>query len=124
MTGRWEEAQMKRLAAGLAIAALLVAGPALADTVQNSFGNTITVTYPNGAVVRYLFNADNTFSATAPDGTTTQGTYEIAGGQFCLTPQGGERGCTAYVGDKNVGDTWTQTATDGSSISVSIVAGR
>lgn len=115
---------IKRLAAGIAIAAALAAGPALADTVQNSFGNTITVTYANGTVVRYLFNADNTFSVIAPDGTTTQGAYAIADGQICLTPQGGDRACTNYVGDKNVGDTWTQTATDGTEVTVALIAGR
>ena len=115
---------MKRLAAAVAVAAAMAAGAAFADTVQNSFGNTIIVTYANGTAVRYYLNADNTFSIAAPDGTTTQGTYEIAGDQICFTPTGGERGCTGYVGDKNVGDTWTQTATNGSSITVSLEAGR
>lgn len=116
---------IKKIAAGVAMAIALSAGSALADTVQNSFGNTITVTDGNGTVVRYLFNADNTFSVIAPDGTTSQGTYAIANGQICFTQQsGGDPACTAYVGDKNVGDTWTQTATDGGQITVSIVAGR
>lgn len=114
---------MKRLAVALAMAAAM-AGTAFADTIENSYGNTIVVTYPNGASVRYHFNADNTFTVTAPDGATTQGAYEIVGDQICLTPAGGERGCTALVPGKNVGDTWTQTATDGSAITVSLEAGR
>ena len=52
------------------------------------------------------------------------GTYAVANGQICLTPAGGEPACTQYVGDKNVGDTWTQTATDGSQITVTVQAGR
>ena len=43
---------------------------------------------------------------------------------ICLTPAGGQAACTAYVGDKNVGDTWTQTASDGSQITVTLQAGR
>ena len=46
------------------------------------------------------------------------------GGLKLLTPAGGERGCTAYVGDKNVGDTWTQNGTDGGQITVTLQAGR
>jgi len=115
---------MRKLVAGLALAAALTAGPAMADTMQSSIGNTVVVTYANGSAVRYHFNADNTFTLIMPDGTATQGAYEVVGDQICFTPAGAERTCTAYVGDKNVGDTWTQTATDGSTVTVSIEAGR
>lgn len=115
---------MKKFAAMLAFGLALSTGAAFADTMANAFGNTVVVTYPNGAQARYHFNADNTFGIHAPDGSHVQGTYELAGGQLCLTPAGGERACAAYVGDKNVGDTWTQTATDGSTINVTLEAGR
>lgn len=114
---------MKRLAAGVAMALALAAGPVCADTMESSYGNTVVVTYPNGAVARYHFNADNTFSVTLPDGSTSQGAYAINGDQICFT-QAGETQCTGYVGGKNVGDTWTQTASDGSTVTVSIEAGR
>jgi hypothetical protein len=116
--------RMKKMVAALAIAAAMTAGPVFADTMENAYGNTVVVRYPDGNALRYHFNADHTFSATLPDGSTMQGTYEVAGDQICLTPAGGQQACTGYVGDKSVGDTWTQTATDGSSISVSIEAGR
>lgn len=115
---------MKRLAFAIAAAAALMAGSAFADTIENAYGNTIVVTGADGAAIRYQFNADGSFAAALPDGNTLAGTYEVADGQICLTPAGGERGCTGYVGDKNVGDTWTQTAIDGSNITVSIEAGR
>jgi hypothetical protein len=115
---------MKRLAATLAFAVAMSAGAAFADTIQNGYGNTFVVTNGEGVSVRYHFNADGTFAATAPDGSTASGTYEVADGQLCLTPAGSERACTQYVGDKNVGDTWTQAATDGGQITVTLEAGR
>jgi hypothetical protein len=115
---------MKKLAAALAFAAALAGGAAVADTMENAYGNTIVVTYPNGAAAHYHFNADGTFSVAMPDGTSVSGAYEIAGDQICLTPTGGERACTGYVAGKSVGDTWTQTATDGSTITVTLQAGR
>jgi hypothetical protein len=115
---------MKKLAAALALGVTLAAGAAFADTMENSYGNTIVVTYANDAQARYQFNADGTFSATTPDGQTVVGTFTVDGDQLCLTPQGGEQGCTAVTPGKNVGDTWTQTGTDGSTITVTLQAGR
>jgi len=115
---------MKKLAVALAFGAVLTTGAAFADTVQNGYGNTFVITAANGAVLRYHFNADNTFTLFAPDASQVSGAYEVANGQICLTPAGGERACTSYVGDKNVGDTWTQTGADGSQITVTLQAGR
>jgi hypothetical protein len=113
---------MKKFVAVLALG-LFAAGTAFADTMQNAYGNTVVITYPGGAQARYHFNADSTFAAHTPNGHLS-GAYEVAGDQLCLTPTGGQRACTPYVGGKNVGDTWTQTATDGSTITVTIEAGR
>jgi hypothetical protein len=116
---------MKQLAALAAAAALLAAAPAFADTMQNGVGNTFVVTNAEGATVHYQFSADGGFTATTPDGQqVAAGTYEVTNGQLCITPTGGERGCTAYVGDKNVGDTWTQNGTDGAPITVTLQAGH
>jgi hypothetical protein len=116
---------MKRIVALAAAAALLVAAPAFADTMQNGVGNTFVVTNAEGATVHYHFNADGGFTASTPDGQqVAAGTYEVTNGQLCITPTGGERGCTAYVGDKNVGDTWTQNGTDGGPITVTLRAGH
>jgi hypothetical protein len=114
---------MKKLAALVAFG-IACSGAAFAQTMANSYENTVVVTYANGAEARYHFNADNSFGLHAPDGSRVHGAYEVAGDQICLTPQGGERACTQFVDGKNVGDTWTQTATDGSTITVSIEAGR
>lgn len=113
---------MKKFAAVLALG-VFAAGAAFADPIPNAASNTFVVTYANGAQARYHFNADNTFGAHTPNGHVS-GTYELAGDQLCLTPAGGERGCLPYAGDKNVGDTWTQTGSDGSEITVTLEAGR
>jgi hypothetical protein len=114
---------MKKFAAALALSAALMAGAAYAGPMDYAYENTVVVTYPNGVAARYHFNADGTFHAITPSGDVT-GTYELAGDQICLTPTGGQRACTAAAPDKAVGDSWTQTATDGSSITVSVEAGR
>jgi hypothetical protein len=116
---------MKKLAALVAFGAVLCSGAALADTIQNGIGNTFVVTNGQGATYHYQFNADGGFTASTPDGQqVAAGTYEVANGQLCITPTGGERGCSAYVGDKSVGDTWTQAGTDGSQITVTLQAGH
>lgn len=114
---------MKRL---LIATALVVAsaGAAFADTMENAYGNTVVVTLANGGEVRYQFNADQTYSVTTPDGQSVSGAYTTGDGQICLTPAGGEAACTAYVADKAVGDSWTQTGSDGSTVNVRIEAGR
>jgi len=114
---------MKKFAGMLAFGLALGAGAAFADTIANAADNTFVVTYANGAQARYHFNADNTFGAHTPNGEV-HGTYELSGGQLCLTPNGGERSCIAYAGDKNVGETWTQTGADGSQMTVTLEAGR
>jgi hypothetical protein len=116
---------MKKFAALVAIGAVLSAGAAFADTMQNGVGNTFVVTNAEGTTLHYYFNADGGFTASTPAGDqVAAGAYEVADGQLCITPTGGERGCTPYVGDKNVGDTWTQNGTDGGQITVTLQAGR
>ncbi len=115
---------MKRLISIAALMCLASAGAAFADTMQNAVGNTLVVTTSSGAVVRYHFSADGSYAATLPDGSAGAGAWEVAGDQICLTPTGGARGCTGYVADKYVGETWTQTSVDGSQIAVAIQAGQ
>ena len=105
------------------MSAALIAGAAHAGPMDYAYGNTVVVSYGNGAVARYHFNADGSFHAVTPSGEVN-GTYDFEGDQICLTPAGGERGGTAAAPDKAVGDSWTQTASDGSSITVSVEAGR
>lgn len=112
-----------KLFASVALIATFAATAAFADTMSNGYGHTFVVTNGAGEVAHYMFDADNTFNAMAGE-THVTGTWELADGQLCITPAGGARGCTPYVGDKNVGDTWTQNATDGGQISVTLQQGR
>lgn len=115
---------MKKLAILVPFSALVAAAPGSAQIMQSAYENTIVVTTANGAQARHHFNADNTFTVQTPDVQTVSGTYAVENGQICLTPAGGESACADYVGDKNVGDTWTQTGADGSPVTVTLEAGR
>ncbi len=116
---------MKTFAAVLAFGMALGGGAAFADTIQNGYGNTFVVTNAAGQVSRYQFNEDGSFTGVAPGGSAMAGTYTAADGQLCMSPpHGAAPMCTALAADKNVGDTWTQTGTDGSEISVTLEAGR
>jgi len=116
---------MKKFVAALAIGAALVASPAVAGTIENTYGNTIVVSYANGSQAQYHFNADGSFTGIAPGGSHMAGRYTAEGDQLCLIPPSGAAPqCTAIATDKNVGDTWSQTATDGSAINVELRAGR
>jgi len=104
----------------------LMTAPAFADPLmRNAAGNTYVVTIASGENIRYHFNDDGTFDFVTPDNHSASGTYTLQNNQLCLTAQGAPQpSCTAYSGDKNVGDTWTQKAGDGSDITVALVAGR
>ena len=71
---------MKKFAAALALGAALIAAPAFAGTMDNTYGNTIVVTYPSGAQALYFFNADGTFcGGSAKDQRYAEGTYGFNG---------------------------------------------
>jgi hypothetical protein len=116
---------MKKLLGAAALAAATVfAGAALAnDTLDATFGNTVTVTNSEGAVVSYYMNEDGTYSMTAGE-DTINGTWTEADGQVCLTPEGGEEACSPVVDGKSVGDTWEGEGSDGSTLTFAIVEGR
>jgi hypothetical protein len=110
------------LAAAAALSACATAHGA--DTIESAYGNTMVVTLANGAEARYYFNPDGTYSVVRPDGIVVSGVFEVVGDQICRTPTGGTSACAHYVDGKSVGDTWTQTASDGSTYSVTLRAGR
>ena len=123
---------MKKLL--LAAAAVLVAAPALAGTMDSTYGNTVTVTNSKGAQTTLLFEADGTYTAKGQnaDGTDMMGggKWEVKDGKYCSTPNAVEgqpapvESCTEYVDGKNVGDKWTQKDANGEDITVEISAGR
>jgi hypothetical protein len=102
---------------------LLMAGPALADTVSNFYGNTVETTM-DGATTKWHFDADGKTKATLPDGVVAPGAWVMKNGQFCVTVGANPESCTAVQDGKNVGDTWSATNSAGQSFTVTIKAGR
>lgn len=115
---------MKKLLAAVVFATAMASGVAFADTMQNTYGNTIVVTSSAGAETRYHFNEDGTFTGVAPGGSTMAGRWTVDGETLCLIAPSGQQQCTTVAADKNVGDTWEQTGADGSAITVTLQAGR
>lgn len=114
---------MKTLWLGLA-AAVLFAVPASAETVDNTYSNTLLATNAKGETLSWLLEPDNTFKITGPDGKAVTGAWKIAGDKFCITPTGGAEDCFTYVLGKNVGDSWDVQNSAGETVKVSIKAGR
>lgn len=114
---------MKKLVALAAFAVALGGGIAFADTIENGYENTFVVTL-GAETVRYHFNADGTFDAIGPDGSSQTGRYEAGNGQICFLGEADARQCAPLVSGKNVGDTWQQTDVAGNQITVTIEAGR
>lgn len=116
---------MKKFVAALMFGVALTSGAAFADTMENTYANTIVVTYPSGAETRYFFNQDGTFTGVAPGGSTMAGRWTVSGDQLCLIPPGGQQPtCTTIETGKGVGDTWQQSGADGAAITVTLQAGR
>ena len=65
-----KEKLMKRLAYMAALMSALCVGPAMADTVQNSIGNRVVLTFPDGAQITLRLRADGTISQTTPNAQT------------------------------------------------------
>lgn len=116
---------MKKFLAVTAVVFALGAGAAFADTMQNAFGNTVVVTNASGSSTQYYFNEDGTFTGLAAGGMGMRGRSATEGEQLCLIPPSGQAPtCLQVEADKNVGDTWTQTGSDGSEITVTLREGR
>lgn len=114
---------MKTFFAAAAMVMTLAAAPAFADATTDAFAaNTVVATGANGAVLKFKFNPGGAYTMTAGDQSVT-GAWAVEGGQFCITPQGGEKSCSPNAARK-VGDTWQVTGGDGVQYSVTLVAGR
>lgn len=117
---------MRILASAALVAAIMMAGPALAaDPMASAYGNTVVTVYGDGTTVNIYVNEDGTYTASSPAGESA-GTWAISGGQTCFTqssPQAGPPTCSKTV-SKNVGDTWTGTGQGGAPVTITIQAGR
>jgi len=116
---------MKKILSVLAAASVLTfGGAAYADNLMDdTFGNTVTIADAEGNVlVSYFFNEDGTFSMAGADGSSVEGTWTLDGDNMCFTA--GEQESCQEIDDRAVGESWTETQEDGSSITISIVEGR
>lgn len=100
------------------------AAPALADSATDAYAaNTVVATGANGAVLKFHFNTDGSYTMKAGE-QAVAGRWAVEANQFCLTPQGGEKSCSPHAATRKIGDTWAVTGADGVQYSVTLVAGR
>ncbi|MDP2259785.1 MAG: hypothetical protein Q8J89_08735 [Caulobacter sp.] len=114
-----------RLFTTVALAAAMLAGPALADPMATAYGNTVVITYGDGTTVNLYVNEDGTYTGSSPMGESA-GTWAVSGNQTCFTqssPEPGEPSCSKTV-SKNVGDSWQSTGQGGAPVTVTIQEGR
>ncbi len=107
--------------------AMTFTGAALAnDTLEATFGNTVTVVSADGTLLAsYHMSADGTFHVVNGDGTDASGTWreDVDAHQVCLTPADGEEACSDLNDGLGVGDSWTADDGDGGENTMTIVAG-
>lgn len=118
---------IRTFAAATFAAVVMISGAAFAasDTMEATFGNTVTVADASGnTLASYYMNADGTFSLTGADGTSANGTWRETDTDVCLTVEGTEEACSPLSAGHGVGDSWEATGADGASITLSITAGR
>lgn len=97
-----------------------VAPEATGPTVANgSAPGTYTIITPDGAENTSVINADGTFMDTAPDGTTTEGTWAVTDGKTCFTvnTEGAKPECWTETAPGQDGS-FTATSDDGVTITV------
>ena len=109
------------------------AGTALADTMAETYGNTVLSTNAAGEVTKLWFKADGTYSVETAKGEKGSGKWAIKDGKYCSTPNlpanapketpAPKESCTEYKADHKAGDKWTQKDADGKDITVEIKKG-
>jgi hypothetical protein len=59
-----------------------------------------------------------------PDGVEVSGAWDILDEQICFLGADGDRDCSPFHADKQVGDSWVQPGMTGEDVTITIVAGR
>ncbi|HWA01796.1 MAG TPA: hypothetical protein VG841_15925 [Caulobacterales bacterium] len=113
---------MRNFAVLTVLGFVLSTAPCWAETMDAMFGNTVTVTHPDGAVDRYYFEPDGSFVERAANGESVSGRWTRRAGEVCLSVAERED-CAALPDDKAAGDAWVME-TGGGSLAIAIVPGR
>ena len=120
----------------LGFSALVAAGfatAAFADTMAETYGNTVLATNDKGETTKLWFKADGTFAGEGAKGEKFTGKWAIKDGKYCsiadLPPNppantpAPKESCGDYQGNHKVGDKWTQNDSMGKPVTVEIKAG-
>jgi hypothetical protein len=125
-----EETNVKRFFLAATAALLLTGTAAQADPFVNMYGNTVSITSPDGKTVKGYVNPDMTWERHAADGTVTKGTFAWKDpSTACFTqitppPQAGTAPNCAKIDEHKVGDTWTVTDANKQVTTYTATAGR
>ncbi len=111
----------------VAVTFWLGAAPGMAqDSMTALYGNTMSVTYPDGATVLLYVNEDQTYSGKLPDGSEISGVWQLIGTELCFTrqqPAPQAPACDQFDG-KQVGDTWQGTGLNDLTVTLTLLEGR
>ncbi len=115
---------MKRFAAAVVLS-LGLALPAAADTIDELFANTLTLTDGAGKVTTVLVSADGRMEQVNGAGMWAAGFWTQKDGRFCWTARGASELCIPLEAGKAVGDSWDIAGPTGRTVwTAEIVAGR
>lgn len=115
---------MKRFAAA-AILSLGLALPAAADTIDELFANTLTLTDSAGKVTTILVSDGGRLEQVNGAGIWAAGFWSKQDGRFCWTARGASQVCIPLEAGKAVGDSWEISGPTGLRVwTAAIVEGR
>ena len=121
---------MKRILFAAAMFAASATVALAADALEGYYGNTVTITYPDGMVVKGYLNADKTWERKLPDGKSVKGTYEAKpDGMVCFTqteppPAADAKPNCTKIDPHKVGDSWSVKDDKGAETKFTMSAGR
>jgi hypothetical protein len=115
---------MRLIGAALAVFVCLAAPLAYAEGMADTFGNTVTATYPDGGVLTFYFEPDGTFTMIDRDGQPIAAAWAMDGDNICFTSSAGDRTCEPFPEGKKLGDHWAYVSADGVRLTLAVTPGR
>jgi len=116
-----------------ALVAFGFAGAALADTMAETYGNTVLSTNDKNETTKLWFKADGSYTLESAKGEKGSGKWAIKEGKYCSTADlaanapketpAPKESCVEYQANHKIGDKWTQKDADDKQITVEIKKG-